>query len=157
MPAGRPCEFNQEVADKICERLADGVSLRTICDAEDMPNRATVFRWLGKYKEFSDQYACAREAQADALFDEVIDIADDSRNDWMESADEEGGIGYKLNGENIQRARLRVDARKWMAGKLRPKKYGDRQEIEHTGDLSIKHSVAELTDEELAALVAKGL
>jgi hypothetical protein len=153
MPAGRPTEYSQEIADLICELLADGKSLRTICDAEDMPNRATVFRWLAKHKEFSDQYAHARDAQADVLFDEVLDIADDARNDWMKrNVGEDEDDPWVLNGDHVQRTRLRIDARKWMAGKLRPKKYGEKQEIEHSG--SIKHTLTEMTDEELAAIAA---
>ena len=89
-----------------------------------MPAKAMVFRWLGKFPSFSDQYARAREAQADAIFDEILDIADDSANDWVER---EGGP--QLNGEHVQRARLRIDARKWMAGKMRPKVYGDKLDL----------------------------
>lgn len=82
----------------------------------------------------------AREAQADAIFDEILDIADDGSNDWMERHDAEGGsIGWKENGEAIGRSRLRIDARKWMAGKLRPKVYGEKLGVEHdvTDRLSI--------------------
>lgn len=147
---GRPSDYTQEIADAICERIADGESLRKICSEPDMPNKATVFRWLAIHKTFSDQYAKAREAQADALFDEILDISDDGRNDYMESVDDDGGVAYKLNGEHIQRSRLRVDARKWMAGKLRPKKYSDKLEVEHSGH--VKHSLTEMTDEELAAI-----
>ena len=83
-------------------------------------------RWLNSSDEFRAQYACAREMQADSLFDEVLDIADDGRNDWMEKRDDEGGnLGWKENGEALKRSQLRIDARKWIAGKLRPKKYGD--------------------------------
>lgn len=133
---GRPSSFTQEVADTICERLADGESLRDICQDEDMPNRATVFRWLGKSKEFSDQYARAREEQADALFDEILSIADDGRNDWMERHNNDGeAIGWRENGEAMRRSQLRVDARKWMAGKLRPKKYSDKLDLNVSGSL----------------------
>lgn len=136
MPAGRPSDFSQETADKICERLADGESLRKICDSEDMPNKATVFRWLAAHSEFRDQYAHAREAQADALFDEAIDIADDARNDWMVRHGQDGeDLGWKENGEHISRSRLRIDTRKWMVGKLDAKKYGDKQAVEHTGEV----------------------
>lgn len=123
--------FSQELFDGICDRISDGESLRTICSEDDMPSKGSFFRWLaaddGKLR---DQYARAREAQADAIFDEVLDIADDARNDWMakKGADAEG---YELNGEHVQRTRLRIDARKWMAGKLRPKVYGDKQEVTH--------------------------
>lgn len=130
----RQSEFTQEVADAICERLSDGESLRSICDAEDMPNKATVFRWLAANEAFRDQYAHAREAQADAMFDDMLDIADDGRNDWMALRDDAGEVtGWKENGEALRRSALRIDARKWMAGKLLPKKYGDKTQMEHVG------------------------
>ena len=105
--SGRPSGFTQEIADTICERIADGESLRSICAADDMPNKATVFKWLAAFPTFSDQYARARETQADSLFDDVLTIADSSQDD-------------------PQDRRVRIDARKWMAGKLRPKVYGDK-------------------------------
>ena len=127
-------EFSQEVFDAICDRLADGESLRSICSEEGMPSKSNVFRWLNGHPERADQYARAREAQADALFDDVLSIADDARNDWMETHGEDDA-GYKANGEHIQRSRLRIDARKWMAGKLRPKVYGDKLAIGGADDL----------------------
>ena len=128
-------KFSQEVFDEICERLSDGESLRDICLADDMPNKATVFRWLANDKTLSDQYARAREEQADTIFDEILSIADDGRNDWVE--DKEGGEKY--NGDHVQRSRLLIDARKWMAGKLRPKKYGEKIEVDNlSSDGSMK-------------------
>jgi hypothetical protein len=126
-------EFSQEIADTICERIANGESLRSICANEDMPSQVSVFRWLAAREEFCKQYALAREAQADALFDEMLDIADDGRNDWMATKDDDGESGWRANGEHIQRSKLRLDARKWMASKLQPKKYGDKIVNEHTG------------------------
>jgi hypothetical protein len=110
---GRPSEFSAEVAAKLLERIAEGESLRQICAAEDMPGRSTVYQWLCANKEFADQYARAREEQADTLADEITDIADG--NDAPDNK------------------RVRIDARKWVAGKLRPKKYGERTAHEHTG------------------------
>jgi hypothetical protein len=98
-----------------------------------MPGKATVFRWLGANEEFRDQYARAREAQAEALADEIIDIADDGHNDWMER-NQGDAAGWVQNGEAMQRSRLRVDARKWVASKLLPKKYGDKLDHEHKVD-----------------------
>ncbi|MER8567609.1 terminase small subunit protein [Mesorhizobium sp. M0924] len=120
--------FTQEIADTICEKLADGKSLRSICEAEDMPDRTTVFNWLLKPEraEFFDQYARARELQADTHVDEMPDIADDSRNDYMTKVNGDGSTSEALNSENIQRARLRIDTRKWIAARMRPKKYGDK-------------------------------
>lgn len=121
---GRPSDFTQEIADVICEQLADGESLRKICLGEDMPSKSAVFRWLLDRPDFRDQYARAREAQADAIADEILDIADDGSNDFM-------GEDEKYNGDAVQRSRLRVDARKWFAGKLAPKKYGDSTMVKH--------------------------
>lgn len=110
---GRPSDYTQELADRICQGLADGFSLRTVCLAEDMPNKASVFRWLRIHKEFSDQYARAKEEAAELYAEDMLEISDD------------------LSGD-VQRDRLRVDTRKWIASKLKPKKYGDK--ITHEGN-----------------------
>jgi transposase-like protein len=111
---GRPSEFTQEVASAICEKIAGGESLRAICAAHDMPDRTTVRRWLSQNEDFRLQYAHAREEQADFYADEIVDIADAATD--------------------AQLARLQVDARKWKASKLAPKKYGDKVSHEHTGE-----------------------
>lgn len=132
MPAGRPSTYGPEITDIICERIANGESLKSICEEDGLPDKATVFRWLAAHEEFRDRYARAREVQADALFDDILSIADDGRNDWMERKNGDGeNIGWQENGEALRRSQLRIDARKWMAGKLRPKKYGDKLELEH--------------------------
>lgn len=124
---GRPSSYTEEKANSICERLADGESLRSICEDENMPSRVTVFSWLSKNEDFLNRYTRAREAQADAIFDDILEIADDGRNDWMERKDsEDENIGWRENGEAMRRSALRIDARKWMAGKLSPKKYSDK-------------------------------
>jgi len=125
---GRPSEFTQEIADKICAQLADGDSLRTVCLGEEMPDKTTVFRWLRTYEGFRTQYARAKEESADALADEMLDIADDGSNDWMETHQRDN-VGWQENGEAMQRSRLRVDTRKWIASKLKPKKYGDKLDL----------------------------
>ncbi|QIG76701.1 terminase small subunit protein [Rhizobium phage RHph_I1_23] len=137
--------YTDEMADKICERIADGESLKSICEEDGMPSKATVFKWLGQNASFVDKYARAREAQADALFDEILSIADDGRNDWMERRGEED-TGWVANGENIRRAQLRIDARKWMAGKLRPKKYGEKLDIDGTMTHEAGDSIKSLMD-----------
>ena len=138
---GRPSDFSQETADLLCERLASGQSLREICRSDDMPHASTVCRWLGKeeHAAFREQYARSREAQADTIFDEILEIADDGSNDWMErkTRDEEN-LGWQFNGEAAKRSQIRIDARKWMAGKLAPKKYGDKQQVETTGTMTIQ-------------------
>lgn len=105
---GRALEFKQEIADAICELIADGKSLRSICRQDEMPTTSTVCKWLSLVPSFAEQYTRAREMQADALADEITDIADQVTGD-------------------PQRDRLRVEARKWVASKLKPRKYGDKQ------------------------------
>lgn len=131
-PIGRPSRYSQDLADNICAELATGKSMRTVCRADDMPAMSTVFKWLRERPDFSEQYARAKAEAADALVEEILDIADDGSNDWMEVHDRDGNAtGYKLNGEHVQRSRLRVDTRKWIASKLKPKKYGERIGMDH--------------------------
>jgi hypothetical protein len=137
MPAGRPSLYSQELAARICEQLASGKSLRTVCKADGMPDMSTVFLWIQRHTEFSHQYARAKEEAADALAEEILDIADDGANDWIETNDPDNP-GYKANGEHIQRSRLRVDTRKWYASKLKPKKYGEKIDVDHSGSLSLQ-------------------
>lgn len=133
---GRPSTFNQETADEICSRIVDGRSLRSIAADEDMPSVATIIKWLRDFPRFTAQYARAKEEQADVLAEEILDISDDGRNDWMERLiGEDIPVGWTLNGEHIQRSKLRVDSRKWIAAKLKPKKYGDFQR--HEVDASV--------------------
>jgi hypothetical protein len=80
---GRPTSYNDKVAAEICSLIAEGNSLRSICKRNKMPDKATVIRWLGVHREFSDQYARAREAQADKLFEESLEIADDTSGDYI--------------------------------------------------------------------------
>lgn len=135
---GRPTTYSNELALSICERLADGESLKAMCEDDGMPSRSTVFKWLAENKFFSDMYTRAREEQADALFDEILAISDDGRNDWMERKDaEEENIGWRENGEALKRSHLRIEARKWAAAKLMPRKYSEKHQVEHTGELTV--------------------
>lgn len=154
---GRPSDYSKGLADLICERLADGESLRTICSDEDMPNRSQVFRWLGEHPEFADQYARAREAQAEALVDEAKEIVDDGRNDWMERLGKEGQpVGWVINGEAVQRSRLRAEHRRWAAEKLKPKVFGVRQTIEHAGGIALSNATEEELSDRILELVTTG-
>lgn len=143
---GRPTLYSAEMADAICESLIEGVSLRKTCLRNDMPSAGTVCRWLALHQDFREQYARAREAQADTLADEILDISDDGSNDFM-------GDDEKYNGDAVQRSKLRVDSRKWLAAKMLPKKYGDATTVKHAdanGDVVPVDDVARVT--RLAAL-----
>lgn len=119
--------YDPEIGDKICERIATSSSgLHTICKEDGMPSVATVFNWLRDNKSFLDNYTRAKDCQADFMADEILEIADDTSNDTKYTED---GREY-ANSEWINRSRLRVDARKWIASKLKPKKYGDKLEVD---------------------------
>lgn len=136
---GRPSVYTPLLAAAICERLMQGESLRSICLDEDMPDKATVCRWLAnpkKHAKFCDQYARAREIQAEMMADDIIDIADEVQYDTTTNDN-----GDKTpDREWIMRSKLRVEARQWVASKLLPKKYGTHKavEVKHSGELEIK-------------------
>ncbi|GAA0494796.1 hypothetical protein [Tatumella punctata] len=138
---GRPTDYLPEVAEDICNLLMLGESLRSICKRPGMPAIRTVMNWLQRHEDFMQQYARAREIQAELLAEEIIEIADDSSGDVI--VDEDGR--EQTNHERVARSRLRVDARKWYASKLAPKRYGDK--IQHEQSITI----TDLTDAELDA------
>lgn len=126
--AGRPTKYTKALGDTICQRLADGESLRSICRDEGMPDERTVRSWtLEENHPISPQYAKARESQYLKWAEELLDIADDGTNDYVKRP--EGGMA--LNAEHINRSRLRVDTRKWLLSKMLPKVYGDK--LQHSG------------------------
>jgi hypothetical protein len=143
---GRPSSYTLEIGDIICERLAEGESLRSICRDDAMPSQSMVFRWLAADEMFREQYARAREAQADAIFDEILFIADTPVQGVKTKTKEDGSVETQT-GDMIEHRRLQVDARKWMAGKLRPKVYGDKlTNIHEGGDKPIEMSTVTDTD-----------
>ncbi len=125
----RPSDYTAEIAAAICDRIIGGESVRQIADSPDMPGQRTIYQWLQKHDEFAQQYARAREAQAERLQDEIISIADDGTNDTYR--DDDGNV--RTDHDVVARSRLRVDTRKWLMSKLAPKKYGDKVTNEHTG------------------------
>ena len=126
-PVGAPTTYNEHIASVICIRIAEGESLREIVKDAGMPDRSTVYDWLLRHQEFADQYARAREEQADTLADEIIAIADE-QPEIIAVTDKKTGalIEHKLDGAFLQWQKNRIDARKWTAMKLKPKKYGDK-------------------------------
>ena len=152
---GRPSIYNPELAAQICEHIAQGKSLRTLAEMEGMPHQATIMAWLdGSHPDFSEQYARAREAQADKLAEETLLIADESSQDTCVDAD--GNV--KTNTEAIQRSKLRVDTRKWLASKMAPKKYGDKVAIGGADDLGPVQTVTkEMTDAERAVRLSRAI
>ena len=125
-PKGRPSDYTQELADEICERLSEGQSLRTVCSDDKMPSRKTVFSWMRKHPDFLNQYARAKQEAADALAEEILDISDDA-----EAAIK--GTAEKKSSAMAQAYRLRVDTRKFIMAKMKPKKYGEKIDLTTNG------------------------
>jgi hypothetical protein len=127
--ASRPLLFTKELVDQICDQLARGMTLREVCRADALPDERTVRRWALDDKEgFAERYAQAREIGYQSMADEMLEIADDGSNDWMLRKDGDKEF-YVLNGEHVQRSRLRLDTRKWLLSKALPKVYGDKLAI----------------------------
>lgn len=125
---GRPTLYTQELADKICERISDGRSLRSICrEDDDMPSASSVFKWLRENEEFSKQYAYATEERSEAFAEDTLDIADQGISVIKGSAE-------KKSGAIAQVIRLQVDTRKWHMSKMKPKKYGDKLDVTSGGE-----------------------
>lgn len=133
---GLETTYTEEIGDKICEAIANShKSLSTICAQEGMPSRITVHKWINDIESFANKYARAKADQADLLADQILEIADSTDGDTY--IDKEGK--EKVNHENIQRSRLRVDARKWVASKLKPKSWGDKLDVT-SGGLPVKQT-----------------
>jgi hypothetical protein len=136
---GAPSKYSKEIADKICELIStSNRGLRSICKELDL-STMTVLRWLDDEdkKDFCLQYARAKEEQADYLAEEILEIADDSSGDIKIIKDKAGNDIEVENTEFTNRSKLRVDARKWVASKLKPKKYGDKIQNEISGSLEV--------------------
>jgi len=124
-------EEKEEIIKKVLSSIESGLSLRKAILELNIVSRDTFNEWLKEDKNISDQYARACEQRADTIFEEILDIADETSKDTIYT--DKGEIP---NSEWMQRSRLRVDARKWMLGKMNPKKYGDKIQTEHSGEVT---------------------
>jgi hypothetical protein len=152
--AGRPSSMTPKVKEEICERIAKGESLRKICLSEHLPSATAVHNHLLVDKQFVEQYARAKQLCADYYAEQIIDISDDGINDTY--LDEDGNT--RTDHDVIARSRLRVDARKWYASKLNPKKYGDKVATELTGKdgapIQVQSTMKNMSDDDLATMQA---
>jgi hypothetical protein len=126
---GRPSIYSTHIANVICIRISEGESLRRILMEDGMPNQSTVYEWLLKHPDFAEKYTRAREEQADTLADEIIAIADETP-EMQPIYDKQGNIvDIKIDSGYVAYQKQRIEARKWTAMKLKPKKYGDKLEL----------------------------
>lgn len=128
---GRPTNYSAELAAEFCNYLAQGMSMRKACKQKNMPAMTTVFRWLSESNtelwanDFREQYARAKQESADAMAEDILDISDEKVK-YL-------GDG-KPNTAEIARNRLRVDTRKFLMAKMKPKIYGDKMDLTTDGE-----------------------
>jgi hypothetical protein len=122
--AGRPSIYSPKLADRICQRLVNGESLRAICADPNMPDKATVLRWADRNPEFRGRYARARELLVEFWADELIAISDGN--------------------DDVSRDRLRVDARKWLISRLLPQRADENSTAEPADGDAIESAMAPL-------------
>lgn len=134
----RPSDYTDEIAAAICERLSEGESLNRICKDPHMPSAGTVFRWLQKHDMFRENYVRAKEEAAELMAEEILDIADEPPAMTAEG---------KIDAASVQHQRLRIDTRKWIAAKLKPKKYGDKLELAGDKERPLNITVRKLSDD----------
>lgn len=138
-PKGRPTIFTPELATLICQKVATTpFGLKKLCrENPELPNPDTINQWRFLNDAFSVQYAKAKQQQADLLAEDILEIADDDSGDIK--YDKDGN--ETINSEFVNRSRVRIDARKWLASKLLPKVYGDKVQEEKTASESLIEKV----------------
>jgi hypothetical protein len=125
---GRPTTYNDKTARAICDRIADGESLRAICKDPGFPPARTFTQWVWDDREgIYAHYAKARQMQAWKMFDEMIDIADDDSNDYIK--DEDGNPTTAVNHAHLRRCELKLATRKWHLSHVLPKTFGNKQGV----------------------------
>jgi hypothetical protein len=115
----RKSDYSEEIADKICDGLMSGLSLVKVCEQKGMPHRVTVIRWMEANEAFATRCARARVAQADLMDDKILDVAENCTS------------------ETAFADKVKIAAYQWRAAKLAPKKYGDKLEVDHTGQVGL--------------------
>lgn len=147
---GKPTIFNQDLADEICRRIIGGETLKAICDEAGMPHNATVQNWRHKNLAFNDQYASAREMQAETIFDEILEIADNTEIGTRTVISDDETKTYE--GDMVEHRKLRIQARQWMLPRL-SKKMTDKAQLDHTSsDGSMSPMSDEAKDARLTAI-----
>ena len=140
----------QQVKEWLIETIEhNSYSLRKALQVfQGTPQLGVIYEWLKKDQVFNENYRASRVSMADFLSEEILEIADDSRNDYMQSLDNNGEStgGWKFNGDNVQRAKLMIWSRMWLMAKRQPTVYGDKVTVEHKEAPLSEKSMNELED-----------
>jgi hypothetical protein len=126
--SGRKSTYTRAMADEICRRMSQGETLSQVCRSENVPPKGAVLEWVKDNRHgFADRYARAREAILEHWADEVIDIANDSTRDWIQRKVASGKTIAVLDREHVERSKVRIDVRKWLLARLKPRTYHARR------------------------------
>lgn len=136
----------EDIFNEICKRIENGESLNKIVKEKGTPASETVYKWIDSDEEKAKKYARATEKRAESIFEEIIQISDTPIEGVVIETDDNGRTKEK-KGDMLGHRRLQIDARKWMLSKMMPKKYGDRVELEHSGE--VKTDLSKLSTDEL--------
>lgn len=136
---GRPSKFTREGVQRVCGRMREGMSIRRACEGEDFEH-TTFLGWAfdeGPEKDWVfEQYEHARAVRAELINEEILEIADDGTNDWMEIHGKDGDVvGWRINGEAVQRSRLRIESRERFLQRTAPKRYADMKRVQLSGGI----------------------
>jgi len=149
---GRPSTYSLEIAKEICETITStSKGIKKLCrENKHWPSHDTIYRWLNENREFSDLYARAKQNQIEIFIDEIIEISDDVTHDSSMNANGQ----VITNHENINRSKLRIDSRKWLASKLVPRVYGskDPKDQKECVECASRIEYANFSDDELLRL-----
>lgn len=149
---GRPTDYNEDIADVICQLVASGQSVLSISKLDNMPSDVTIYAWLNRHQEFLRKYELAIEQRGLVYGEQIVEIADnipteiyfrdDAGNVYTieqvaeltkQERQDLGLLPFGMTSERLTREKLRIDARKWVAARLTPRKYGDRSKLDVGG------------------------
>jgi len=167
IPQGNPDYYTPELGQAVCDLIAHGVKIDDLYRLGGlvvMPSADVFYRWLVKYPDFDNMYFKAKQAQAERFAAEILDIADDGTNDFVEKEIANGRKVVQLDGEHVARSKLRIETRRWLMSKYRPVRYGERTALAVTGadggPLKVQSTtldpekLKQLSDTELEAVLA---
>ena len=138
---GRPTVFTPALADRICELIAEGRPNREICKMVGIAEKS-LYNWLSNNPGFVQQYATSKERQADFYAQQIVGISDEATVEVRHQGED---VVLDISSSAVARNRLRIDARKWIASKLAPKKYGEKLQVGGAEDLPPIKSEGTLT------------
>lgn len=126
----------KKILNEIVEWISEGKTLREFCRRNSL-SPTTVYSWINKDDDFCERIARARDIGADVIAEEILEIIDDASNDYMVRDLGEGIEVEVLDREHIQRSKLRAEMRLKLLAKWNPKKYGDKLDLNHSGNVQM--------------------